>query len=146
MLTVLILAGSAFADADAVVKAHSDAFGKAFNSCDVPAALSLYEENASLIWPGQGDVAIGKAAIEKIIKAQCSGASKTSITQVSSQSRAIGKDYIVNVGMWDATMPGSDGKPETARVRTTEVLHRTNGKWRYVVDHASIGLPPAPQK
>ena len=43
-------------------------------------------------------------------------------------------------------MSGPDGKPITARVRTTELLHRSKGKWRYVIDHASIGLPPPPAK
>ena len=47
--------------------------------------------------------------------------------------------------MWNDTMTGTDGKPTITRVRTTEVLHRTNGKWRYVIDHASIGLPPGQQ-
>ena len=138
---LLICAGSALADSAAIVKAHSDAFGKAFNSCDVPAAVNLYEDNATLIWPGKGEVATGKQAIAKVIKAECSGAAKSSLKQISSESRAIGKDYIVNVGMWDTTIDGPDGKPTTARVRTTEVLHRANGKWRYVIDHASIGLP-----
>src|SRR5262249_17092423 len=144
LAAVLVCAGSALADPAAVVKAHSDAFGKAFNSCDVSAALNLYEDNAVLIWPGEGEVANDKAAIAKVIKAECSGAAKSSLKQISSDSRAIGKDYIINVGMWDDTMPGADGKPTITRVRTTEVLHRSKGKWRYVVDHASIGLPPPP--
>jgi ketosteroid isomerase-like protein len=93
------------ADPAAVVKAYSDAFGKAFNACDVPAALNLCEDNAVLIWPGEGEVAIGKAAIAKVIKAECSGATKSSLKQVSFDSHAIGKGYIINVGMWDDTMP-----------------------------------------
>jgi ketosteroid isomerase-like protein len=142
LATILMCAGSALADLAAVVKAHSDAFGKSFNSCDVPAALNLYEDNAVLIWPGEGEVANGKAAIAKVIKAECSGTAKSSLKQISSDSRAVGKDYIINVGMWDDTMTGPDGKPMTARVRTTELLHRSNGKWRYVIDNASIGLTP----
>jgi ketosteroid isomerase-like protein len=146
LATILMCARSAMADPAAVVKAHSDAFAKAFNSCDIPAALELYEDNAVLIWPGEREVANGKAAIAKVIKVECSSAAKSSLKQVSSDSNAIGKDYIINVGMWDDTMPGPDGKPMTARVRTTELLHRSNGKWRYVIDHASIGLPPPPAK
>jgi ketosteroid isomerase-like protein len=146
LVAIMMCTGSAMADPAAIVKAHSDAFGNAFNSCDVPAALKLYEDNAVLIWPGEGEVASGKAAISKVIKAECSGAAKSSLKQVSSDSRAIGKDYIINVGMWNDTMSGPDGKPTTALVRTTELLHRSNGKWRYVVDHASIGLPPPPAK
>jgi uncharacterized protein (TIGR02246 family) len=142
----LIWTGLAVADPAAIVKAHSDAFGNAFNSCDVPAALDLYEDNAVLIWPGEGEVATGKAAIGKVIKTECAGATKSSLKQLSSDSRAIGEDYIINIGMWDDTMSSPDGKPIMARVRTTELLHRSNGKWRYVVDHASIGLPPPSPK
>jgi ketosteroid isomerase-like protein len=146
LATIMMCTGSAMADPAAIVKAHSDAFGKAFNSCDAPAALKLYEDSAILIWPNEGEVANGKAAIAKVIKAECSGAAKSSLKQISSDSHAIGKDYIINVGMWDDTMLGPDGKPMTARVRTTELLHRSGGKWRYVVDHASIGLPPPPKQ
>jgi uncharacterized protein (TIGR02246 family) len=143
---ILLCARVAFADPNAIVKAHSDAFGKAFNSCDVPAALALYEDNATMIWPGDGEVATGKKGIEKIINTECAGAAKGSLKQVSSKSWAIGHDYIINVGMWDSTAPGPDGKPMTARVRTTELLHRSGGKWRYAIDNASIGLPPPPAK
>lgn len=146
LAAILICAGPALADPAAVVKAHSDAFTKAFNSCDVPAALNVFEDNAIIIWPGEGEVARGKAAIAKVIKAECSGTAKSSLKQISSHSRAIGKNYIINVGMWDATMPGPDGKPMTMRVRTTELLHRSKGKWRDMVDHASVGLPPPPAK
>jgi ketosteroid isomerase-like protein len=74
LVAVLMCSGLALADPAAVVKAHSDAFGSAFNSCDVPLAVSLYEDNAVLIWPGEGEVATGNAAIGKVIKAEmCRG-------------------------------------------------------------------------
>ena len=142
LTAILMSAGQALADPAAVVKAQSDAFGQSFNSCDVPAVLKLYEDDAILIWPGEGEVANGKAAIAKVIKAECSSAAKSSLKQVSSDSRAIGKDYIINVGMWDDTMSGPGGKQTIARVRTTELLHRSGGAWRYMIDNASIGLPP----
>jgi uncharacterized protein (TIGR02246 family) len=142
---ILIYGGTAWADPASIVQAHSDAFAKAFNSCDVPAALALYEDDAVMIWPLDGEVAKGRPAIEKIIKANCSGAAKAPLKQISSDSRAIGKDYIINVGMWDDTITGPDGKPTKVRVRTTELLHRSGGKWRYAIDNASIGLaPPSP--
>jgi uncharacterized protein (TIGR02246 family) len=146
LTTIVMCASSAWADPAATVKAHSDAFGKAFNSCDIPGMLDLYEDGAVLIWPGDGEVATGRSQIEKVLKAQCAGASKSSLKEISSDSHAIGKDYILNIGMWDDTMPGPDDEPMTSRVRTTELLHRSKGKWRYVVDHASIGLPPPPAK
>ncbi len=142
LTTILICPGPAGADPAATVKAHSDAFGKAFNACNVAAVLDLYEDNAALIWPGEGEVANGTPAIAQVIKQECASAAKSTLRLVSSDSYAIGRDYIVNIGMWDATAPGPDGKLMTARVRTTEVLHKSRGKWRYLVDHASIGLPP----
>jgi hypothetical protein len=63
--TSLVLCNSAFADPAAVVKAHSDAFGTAFSSCNVPGTLKLYEDNAVMIWPFEGEVATGKTEIEK---------------------------------------------------------------------------------
>ena len=65
LTTILIYAGPAGADPAAAVKAHSDAFGKAFNACDLAAALDLYEDNAALIWPGEGEVASGKPTIAR---------------------------------------------------------------------------------
>jgi uncharacterized protein (TIGR02246 family) len=144
--TILAYANLAFADPAAVVKAQSDAFGAAFNSCDVPAALKLYEDNATMIWPGEGEVGKGKTEIAKIIKSECSNSTKSSLKEVRSEARAIGKNYIINIGMWDSTTTGPDGKPIVSRVRTTELLHRENGEWRYQIDNASIGLPPSPSK
>lgn len=119
----LVFCSSAFADPAAVVKAHSDAFGTAFTSCDVPATLKLYEDNAVMIWPAEGEVAKGKTEIAKLIKRECSIAGRQSLVQVSSDSRAIGKDYVINVGMWDDTVKGPDGKTTVTRVRTT-MSHR----------------------
>jgi hypothetical protein len=30
----------------------------------------------------------------------------------------------------------------TVRGRATELIHRSGGKWRYLVDHASLGISP----
>ena len=139
-----MLAGAAHADPVADAKTVSDAFTKAFEACDIPAVLALYEDNAVVIWPGQGEFATGKASIEKIVKANCSGPSKPSLNEVSSNARPVGKDYIIHIGQLDDTMAGPDGKPTTLRIRTSELLHKSGGKWRYAVDHASAGLPPPP--
>ncbi|MGH8679325.1 MAG: YybH family protein [Burkholderiales bacterium] len=136
---VTLLAAPAFADPAAVGKKHSEAFQKACAAGDVPGVMALYEDDALVIWPGEGEVAKGKAAIEKLAAATCKQNVKLKLK--SQESRAIGEDYIVNVGRWDNTAPGPNGKPMTAEIRTTELLHRSGGKWRYSVDHASVGVP-----
>ena len=145
LATILMCTRTAMADPAAVVKAHSDAFGKAFNSCDVPAALKLYEDNAVLIWPGEGEVANGKAAIARVIKADAR-APRSHHSSRSAPIQTQSERITSSTSDVERTMSGPDGKPITARVRTTELLHRSKGKWRYVIDHASIGLPPPPAK
>ncbi len=139
-----LVATMARADATADAKSVTDTFSKAFAACDVKAVVDLYEDNAVIIWPGEGEVATGKPAIEKIVKANCSGPSKPSITEVSSEARQLDKNYIIHIGQLDDATIGPDGKPVTLRIRTDELLHKSGGKWRYVVDHASVGLPPPP--
>jgi uncharacterized protein (TIGR02246 family) len=139
-----MLSSAAYADAVADAKAVNDAFSKAFEACDVPAVLALYEDNAVVIWPGQGEFAIGKPAFEKIVQGYCSAPAKPSIKVISSDARPVGRDYIIHFGQLDATVAGPDGKPATLRLRTTELFHKSHGKWRFAVDHASAGLPPPP--
>jgi len=72
MKTYLLLANAlligvpALADPITDAKAHSDAFQKAFNSGDAAAVVSLYDEQARLVWPGEGDEAFRKAEIRKV--------------------------------------------------------------------------------
>lgn len=133
----------ALADATGAGRGVSDAFQKACSAGDIPAVMNLYEDDATVIWPGQGEVAKGKPAIEKLAVGLCKPSSGE-LKLISQEAKPLGKDYILNVGRWETTAPGPDGKPVKMEVRTTELLHRSGGKWRYSVDHASIGLPPPP--
>jgi uncharacterized protein (TIGR02246 family) len=143
MLLVVITSPSAFADANAVARAHSEAFGRACASGKLDAVLALYEDDALVVWPGQGEEAKGKAAIAKLAANLCNGKDPAP-TLKAIEGRQLGKDYVVTRGTWEQPAKGPDGKPTTLVIRTTEVLKETQGKWRYVVDHASIGLPPPP--
>lgn len=140
----LMLGGAAYADAVGDAKTVNDAFTKAFEACDIPAVMDLYENDAVVIWPGQGEFALGRPAFEKIVKAYCSAPSKPSIKVISSDARPVGLDHIIHFGQLDVTMTGPDGKPAILRVRTSELLHKSHGKWRYEIDHASAGLPQPP--
>lgn len=140
-LLLFLFASSAAADPNDIGMAHSAAFAKACAAGDIPGVLALYEDNATVIWPNEGEVAHGKAEIEKLARDLCkSGQPAPKLN--SQNSKQVAPDYIVNVGMWDETATSPDGKPVTSEVRTTEVIHLVDGKWRYTVDHASIGLAP----
>lgn len=137
-LTSTVLADSKTSEGKAV----SEAFEKTCSSGDIPGVMALYEDDATAIWPLQGEVAKGKPSIEKLVTATCKPTNQFKL--ISQESRPIGDDYILNIGRWENVVPGPDGKPVKVELRTTELLHIDGGKWRYVVDHASIGLPPQP--
>ena len=142
LVLVCVSAGAALADPTADAKAVGDAFAKAFAAGDVPAVLALYRDDASIIWPGRGAEGKGKDAIERVVRDAIASAPKDmKFVQKSNEARALGDDYIVNVGLWDQSFTTPNGRRVTTEVRTSEVLARRGGKWLYLVDHASVGLP-----
>jgi uncharacterized protein (TIGR02246 family) len=143
-LLLVCLAAPAIADDAADAKAQGEAFVRAWDKGDVKAALALYADDARVIWPGQGDEAKGKAAIEALITKTFKMFPKSGLVLKSQDAVPLGSGYIGNLGYWDQTLPGPDGKPAVFHVRTTEILKRQGGKVVYLVDHASIGLPPPP--
>ena len=142
---VLAIAAPALADPAADVKAVSDAFEKAMAAGDAAAVVALYRDDASVVWPGRGEEAKGKAAIEKMVKAALASAPKDlKIVQKSNEAIPLDADHIANVGRWEQSYTTPAGKHVTEEIRTTEVLAKTGGQWRYLVDHASVGQAPPP--
>jgi ketosteroid isomerase-like protein len=145
LLACLALAAApAFADPAADAKAHSEAFARAMAARDVAAAVALYADDARVIWPGQGEEAQGKAEITKLLDASLKAAPDSSPVLVSQDVVSLGDGLIASLGQWKQDMKGPDGKVETVRIRTSEIIKKVGGKTLYVVDHASIGVPPAP--
>ena len=145
LLACLILAAApAFADPAADAKAHSEAFARAMAARDVAAAAALYTDDARVIWPGQGEEANGKAAITKLIAASLKASPDSSPVLVSQDVLPLGDGLIAVLGQWKQDVKGPDGKVETLHVRSSEILKKVGGKTLYVVDHASIGVPPPP--
>ncbi len=137
--TPALVRGDAAADGRAV----SEAFEKAVAAGDLQAVLALYRDDASVIWPGQGEEAKGKAAIEQLARRLLSAMKGARLVLKSQDSMPLGDGYIANVGRWEQSFTARSGKPVTLQVRTSEVLAKTGGKWLYLVDHASVGVPPA---
>jgi len=140
-----LVAAPVRADLTAEIRAHEDAFARACEGGNVDAVLALYTDDAIVVWPGAGQEAKGKAAIEKLVRGVLASTPKDfQLVQKSNEAHALGSDYIVNVGRWEQSYTNPRGRKRTEDVRTTEVLQKTDGQWKYLVDHASVGLPPAP--
>ena len=141
IVLVMALAARAFADATADAKAHDEAFAKACGAGDVKAVVALYTDDAFVIWPGVGEEARGKAAIEKLATNFCDPKANTKPVLKSDVGVQLDPSHIAIIGHWEVTQTGPDGKPTTSQIRTSEIIVKTAGGWRYVVDHASIGQP-----
>jgi uncharacterized protein (TIGR02246 family) len=142
-MAIAALAGPAFADATAVAKAHDEAFGKACAAGDVKAVVALYTDDAYVIWPGVGEEAKGKAAIEKLATGLCDPKLGTKAVLTNVVGVQLDPSHVAIIGHWDFTQNGPDGQPVASQIRASEIIVKTAHGWRYVVDHASMGVPPA---
>jgi uncharacterized protein (TIGR02246 family) len=139
---LMLLAGAVWADANADAKAHSDAFARAMKARDVAAVVALYADDAYVIWPGAGQEAHGKAAIEKLV-ADFMKDPQSAPTLKSQNVVDLGNGSIAVIGQWEQVVTGADGKSQTITVRTSEIIRKVGNKTLYVVDHASVGVPAA---
>ena len=137
----LVVAGPALADPTADARGVEDAFARACGAGDVKGVMALYADDAIAVWPGQGAEAKGKADIEKMAAALCRERGGAQFALKSLEALPLGDAHIVTVAHWEGTMPGPGGRRITTEVRSTEVLVKKDGAWRYLVDHASIGTP-----
>lgn len=132
------------ADATAVANEHSMAFQHAFAARDAQAILALYADDARVVWPGEGDEASGRAAIAKLVD-NLVNSFPGALALKSQEATALGTRFIAIAGHWAHTITLPDGKTQTFEIRTTEVLRKDGDFWLYLIDHASIGLPPLPK-
>ena len=140
-LMMMMLAGPALADPAADARGVEQAFARACSAGDLKGVMALYADDAIAVWPGQGAEAKGKADIEKMAAALCKEGSGAQFTLESLEALPLGDAHIVTVAHWESTLAGPGRRRLTTEVRSTEVLVKKDGAWRYLVDHASIGQP-----
>ena len=142
-LLALIAAAPALAGTSDIALAHSKAFERAANARDAKAIAAMYAPDAYVVWPGQGEEAHGSAAIQKLVDNFVAQLPKDARLTIEAQTAIpLGNGTIAVVGHWQQTFTDPDGKAQRLDLRTTEIIKEEKGKWLYLVDHASIGLPP----
>jgi uncharacterized protein (TIGR02246 family) len=144
VLLLCALVAPALADPASDGRTHAEAFARVFNAGDVQGVMALYADDAVVVWPGQGETAKGRAEIEKLVANAFKGMRGQQLSIRSIDAIPIDDTHMVTVGRWDSSFTDPAGKRRTSDVRTTEVLVKTATGWRYLVDHASIGVPPPP--
>jgi len=144
-LCLLASAARAADDPVAIARAVGDKFAAACGAGDVKAVLALYRADARVVYPGAGEMASTPQELEKMVASTCKkDGPKLELVSYKAVWVDASHTAIASLGDWSMTAPGADGKPAKTQVRATEVIVKTKKGWRYVVDHASIGVPPAP--
>lgn len=125
------------------LKGVDEAWVRAVKAGNVDAVVALYAPDA-VLYPPDAVEARGTAAI-RASYADMLGAMVVNDATIDSQYQTSGD---VSIGFGKATLtmtPKGGGSPTVVSVRVTAVARKIGGKWLYVVDHASVPLPPPPK-
>lgn len=133
-------------DAEKVAAAETldQKFFEAFNKGDADAMMALYWNSPKLVLIApDGMVTTGwdaaKASSVEMMKAM-PGAK----IEVTSKHNDVHGDVVLGWGTWKMTIPTPVG-PQVVEGRYTDAKMLHDGKWVYVMDHASVPVPPAPE-
>jgi ketosteroid isomerase-like protein len=127
-------------------KALDARFIAAFNAGDAAAVMDTYENSPELVsYPPDALEAIGYDAVKAGYEKSFAGMPGGKLELIDPHYRAIG-DAVLSYGRWKMVMPNPQGgAPIELTGRFTDVKAERNGKWVYLVDHASVPFaPPAP--
>jgi uncharacterized protein (TIGR02246 family) len=132
-------ASAATAGAEAV----DEAWSKAVMANDLNSIMAVYSKDAVMWLPGAPE-ARGREAIRKSYEDLLAAHTVKRASFANTHYETMGNH---SVGWGEFTLvlsPKKGGDPMTLTGRFTVVAKKENGKWVYVVDHASS--PPAPGK
>jgi uncharacterized protein (TIGR02246 family) len=119
------------------------AWVKAMKANDLAATTALYAPEAVAYFP-DGDFK-GKEAIRKSWTDFF--ATFTVKDATSEGTYETTGDTSLGWGFWSLTVvPKGGGDPIPMKGRATVVVKKIGGQWLYVVDHASVPLPPPPAR
>lgn len=145
MFVVCVAAASAVADPLSDARAVDEAFAKAVKSHDASAVAAIYADDAQVIFPGEGEEAQGKAEIEKLLDGYMKDSKALDVVFTDIKAIPIDASHTLIINHWNFTITDLKGKQTTTKGHSTElIVMGSDGRWRYLVDHASVGLPPPP--
>ena len=118
-------------------------FVEAFNKGDADAMMATYWNSPNLVsfnpeGGGQGFDA-AKAGIAGMLAAMAGA--KLELYDIHNDVHG---DVVLGWGRWRLTMPAAKGPAQTMEGRYTDLKAQKDGRWVYVMDHASVPVPPQP--
>ena len=119
-------------------RAMEDQFVAAFNRGDAEAIKSMYADGIeTTLYPPDADEVKGAVAIRSTFTEMFKAAPGCRLEMTERYERACGND-VVTWGRWKMTIPNGTAAPIVQTGRFTDLKTMNNGKWQYVVDHASV--------
>ena len=146
LILALLFSSVSFATAWAApagVQAVDEAWRKAITANDLDGIMAVYAADA-VMWLPDAPEAKGHEAIRKSFAALLAANTVTAVTFANTHYHTSGD---LSVGWGDFTLslsPKAGGNPVTMSGRFSVIARNENGKWVYVVDHASA-QPPSPK-
>ena len=116
---------------------------KAMKAGDVDAVSALYAADAVLWFPGAHE-ARGAKAIQDAYAGFLGTYTVTDVSLTDTQYETMQNTGIAWGHFIMTLQPKAGGAPTIMGGRFSCVAKKADGKWRYVVDHASAEPPPAP--
>lgn len=131
------------AEMEAAARALDDQFLAAFNAGDVDALMATYWNSPNLVTMGPDGMGTrgydaARTGAAEMVKAMAGA----QLEFLSVNNDVVG-DVVLGWGTWRMTM-GPPESPTVIEGRYTDVKAMRDGTWVYLMDHASVPLPPAP--
>ena len=137
-------ASTALTKAPSGAQAVDEAWSKAITANDLNAVMLCYSKDA-VMWLPDAPEAKGTEAIRKSYAGLLAANTVTGATFANTHYQTSGN---LSVGWGDFTLtlsPKSGGSPVSLSGRFSVIARKEDGKWAYVVDHASAHpAPPTP--
>lgn len=125
----------------AAAKALDQRFLEAYSKTDVDGVMACYWNSPDLVnYPPGAMEERGWQAVKDGIAEFFASAPGLKAELLETNYRVAG-DVVFGWGKWRITIP-TGGEPMVISGRYTDIKARRDGKWVYVLDHASVPLPP----
>lgn len=114
-------------------------FQAAFNRGDAAGVTAVYWNSPETVLMAPDGTLTGIEAIRQSWEAAFANGPGPQIELLENQYRVAG-DHVIAYGRFRMNVGGG----QTLEGRTTEVIAQKDGRWVYVIDHASVPAPPQP--
>ena len=131
--------------ADLGPEAVDQAWLKAAKANDLDGLVACYAPDA-VMYPPDMLVAKGKDAIREDYKNLLAAMTIRDATITDAHYETHGDTTIAWGQFTLVLVPKAGGDPVQMHGRATEVIRKVGNKWLYVIDHASVPMPPPPSK